>query len=111
MALERLNLLAKGGAKRALKKISELEFDRVYVIESVHKTVSKFGPQVTVNLEGDIFCYLPRKVSDSMLENGEINFIEFKEQLNSVTVGLKRLPNLGRYHPVEFLIIEPEYHV
>ena len=50
------------GEDRSVKKITELELDRLYRIESIRKTSTKYGEKVTICLEGNIFCYLPAKL-------------------------------------------------
>ena len=96
------NTVAKG-EERTMKRISELELGRLYEIENIRKTSTKYGDKVTVGLEGKIFCYLPAKLSEALLENDGAGLLEFEVELQNVTVRLRRLPARGRFNPVEFV--------
>lgn len=91
------------GEQRTLKKVSDLEINRTYLLQCIHKTITKYGNKITVGLEGDIYCYLPAKLSEALLANDEAGLQEVKEEQEKGTVGLRRLPQRGRFNPVEFV--------
>lgn len=102
MNFNKWNTIAKG-EQRNMKRISELELHRQYAIEGIQKTTTKYGDKVTVCLEGNIYSYLPAKLSDAMLKDDEAGLKEFREELAVSTIKLRRLEPRGRYNPVEFL--------
>lgn len=102
MDFNRWNQIARGES-RTLKRISELAMDRLYRIEGVHKTTTKYGEKITVNLEGKIFCYLPAKLSEALLSEQEVGLRELQSELKIGPVNLRRLEPRGRSNPVEFV--------
>lgn len=54
---------------KTLKKISDLEINRCYIVEAVKKVVTKYGEKIIVELENNIYCYLPARVSKELLAN------------------------------------------
>ena len=75
MDFNKWNTIGKG-EQRTLKKISELEIDRTYVLQSIQRTVTKYGDKITVGLQGNIYCYLPAKLSEALLANDEAGLKE-----------------------------------
>ena len=96
------NTIAKG-EHRNMKRISELEINKAYVIENIHQVTTKYCSKVTVALEGNIYRYLPARLSDALLKDNEAGLTEIREELAVSTVKLRRLEPRGRYNPVEFL--------
>ena len=107
MDFNKWNTIGKG-EQRTLKKISELEIDRTYVLQSIQRTATKYGDKITVGLQGNIYCYLPAKLSDSLLANDEAGLQEIRKEQEKLSVGSRRLPQRGRFNPVEFvpLVVE-----
>ena len=99
MDFERLNAIAKG-VRRTMKRVSELELNRPYLIEGLVRATTKYGTKVTADLEGNIYCYLPCRVSRDLLANEEQQLRIFQQQLQDTTVTLKRID--GRWNPIEF---------
>lgn len=97
----KLNAVAKN--QKILKKISELTVGQCYVIDAVRKVVTKYGEKVIVELENNIICYLPARVSKELLANNETALIDFQAQLNEGSISLRRLDG-GNYNPIEFLV-------
>lgn len=102
---KKINSVAMGN-QRELRKISDLEIDQVYVIEDIRKIKTQYGEKVIVELESNIYCYLPSRISKALLENGEECLIEIQERLTVTPVSLRRLK--GEYNPIEFLLTLPE---
>ena len=102
MDLRKLNMVAKNTNQSTLNKISELSLLHDYVIENIRKVNTKFGRNVIVELEGDIYCYLPSRVSTQLLSNGEQGLIEFKEHFMTSTIKMRRLD--GPWNIVKFNI-------
>lgn len=95
----RLNSVANN--LRTLKKISELQINRLYIIEGLRKITTKFGEKVIVELEDHVYCYLPARVSKELLANDEAVFKDFQTRLETTSVSLRRLD--GPYNPIEFV--------
>lgn len=93
---------------RTLKKISELELNRLYIIEEIRQITTKYGEKVTVSLEGDIYCYLPAKLSTALLEKEEEGMKEIQQELTQSVVYLRRLEGRGRANAVEFVGSQPD---
>lgn len=104
MDFNRWNTIAKG-EQRNLKKISDLELGRTYLVEGIQKTTTKYGLRITVGLEGNIYCYLPAKLSEALLAQEDAGLLEVKAESERGGVGLQRLPQRGRFNPVEFVPI------
>lgn len=102
MDLQKLNLVANNLKQRTLKRIPELSLQSDYSIENIKKVKTKFGDKVIVELEQDVYCYLPSRVSTQLLSNGEQGLNEFKEQLTVSTIKMRRLD--GSWNPVEFIM-------
>ena len=102
MDFSKWNKIAKG-EDRTMKRVSELEMDRVYRIEDVRKSTTKYGDKVIACLEGNIYSYLPAKLSEALLAEDEIGLIELGDEVRNTLVGLRCLPPRGRMNPVEFL--------
>ena len=98
-------MVAKSGL-RSVKKISELDLDRLYSIEGIRKSTTKYGDKVVVNLEGNIMCYLPARVSKELLSDEEAGLVDFEALLQSTSVSLRRLD--GPYNSIEFVVNLPE---
>ena len=96
------NAIAKG-EERIKKRISELEMDRTYRIESIQKTTTKYGDKVTVGIEGMVFCYLHVKLCEALLADDEAGIREIDAEIKNASVSLRRLPPWGRLIPVEFV--------
>lgn len=103
MDFDSLNTIARG-SQRNLKKISELELNHPYLIERVLKVTTKYGPKVTADLEGNVFCYLPCRVSKELLDNDEKQLKAFQEGLISHIVTVQRIE--GRWNPIRFNRVE-----
>ena len=88
-----------------MKKISELEMNRKYKIEYIQRTETNDGDMLTVGLEGKIFCYLPTHMSKVLLANGEAYMREVDVEVQTATLGLRRLPQHGRIYPVSVRIV------
>lgn len=95
----RLNAVANN--LRTLKKISELQINRLYIIEGLRKITTKFGEKVIVEIEDHVYCYLPARVSKELLANDEAAFKDFQARLETTSVSLRRLE--GSYNPIEFV--------
>lgn len=108
MDLRKLNAIAKGGSSRILKRVSDLQFNQIYLIEGVNKTNTKYGEKVTINLEGNIYCYLPVKVSEELLADEGSSLNELQENIQRFSIGIRRLEPRGRYNPIEFIMPQPE---
>lgn len=102
---KKINAIARGN-QRSLIKISDLEINHPYVIENMRKIKTQFGVKVIVELESDIYCYLPSRVSKALLENEEEGLTEFKERLTLAPTYLRRTKEAD-YNPIEFLIALP----
>lgn len=102
MDFNKWNKIGKG-EQRNLKSCSELEVGRLYRIENIRKTTTKYGDRVTVNLEGNIFCYLPAKLSEALLENDQAGVIGMQAELQNGPINLRRFEARGRLIPVEFV--------
>ena len=96
------------GEDRNLKRIFELEMNKLYKIEYIRKTKTKYGDKVKVGLEGKLFCYLPVKLSEALLADNEAGMLEVDEEVKNATIGLQRLPQRGRLHPVAFVRLLPD---
>lgn len=107
MDFSKWNLIAKC-EPRNLKKISELEIGQLYIIEDIKKYITKYGDKVAVNLEGNIYAYLPAKLSDALLKNEEAGVKEVQEELTKTGMYLRRLESHGRSNAVEFVSFSPE---
>lgn len=108
MDFARWNTIARG-EQRNLKKISELTEGRVYILSDIQKTTTKYGEKITVGLaEEKTYCYLPSKLSEALLKGDEEGFQEIRNQLESGAVGMRRLPQRGRFNPVEFVPINED---
>lgn len=106
MDFERLNNVAKGPT---CVPIAELDLDRRYQICDIRKVRTReYGEKVVVDLEGDIFSYLPNRLSVDLLQNNEAELKKFQQQLETATVFLYRLPGKGRWHPIEFEVQYPD---
>lgn len=106
MDFQRLNNLAKG---YTCVPISELNLDKQYAIENIRKVkTTEYGEKVVVDLEGDIFSYLPRRISLDLLANDEKGLKQFQEQLEFSNILFRRLPGRGRWNPVEFITVFPD---
>lgn len=106
MDFERLNNVAKGPT---CVPIAELDLDRKYQICDIRKVRTReYGEKVVVDLEGDIFSYLPNRLSVDLLQNNEAELKKFQQQLETATVFLYRLPGKGRWHPIEFEVQYPD---
>ena len=99
MDLQKLNSIAQ---IKQLYKISELDPEVRYRIEHIKKVTTRFGDRVIVELEGNIYCYLPTRISAELLSNGERGLTEFREQLAVSTIKMHRL--VGLWNPVQFII-------
>lgn len=77
MNFDRLNSVARG-SKKMLKRIAELEVNVLYSIEAIRKVETKYDDKVVVNLNNDIFCYLPCRVSEDLLDNDVLDSLSFK---------------------------------
>ena len=99
MNFDRLNAIARGG-QRTMKRVSELELNQPYSIEGLVKATTKYGTKVTVDLEGNIYCYLPCRIFRDLLANDEEQLKIFQQQLLESSVRLKRLE--GRLTPIKF---------
>ena len=104
MNFDRLNV-ARGG-QRTLKRVSELEVDRPHLIAGLVKATTKYGTKVTADLEGNIYCYLPCRISRDLLANDEEQLKIFQQQLLETAVTLKRME--GRWNPIEFGFPAPD---
>lgn len=102
MDFNRWNRIAHGES-RTMKRISELAMNRLYRIEGIQKTITKYGEKITVNLEGKIFCYLPAKLSEALLSEEEVGLLEVQAELKIGPINLRRLEPIGRSNPVEFV--------
>lgn len=102
MDFNKWNKIARG-EERTLKKISELEIGKAYQLEEIHKTPTKFGDKVTVCLTGKIYCYLPAKLSSSLLADEEAGVLEIINALKDGELFMRRLTPRGMFNPVEFI--------
>lgn len=91
-----------------LKKISDLELGQLYVIREIRKTMTKYGEKVTVSLDGDVYCYLPAKLSHALLQNQEEGMKEIQQELAQGVLHLRRLEGRGRANAVEFVGSNPD---
>lgn len=107
MDFSKWNKIAKG-EQRNLKKCSELEVGKLYLIEDIRKTTTKYGDKVTVNLEGDIYCYLPVKLSEALLDNDQAGLLGMQAELQTGPINLRRFEARGRLIPVEFVPDVPD---
>ena len=99
MNFDRLNAIARGG-QRTLKRVSELELNQPYLIEGLVKATTKYGTKVTVDLEGNIYCYLPCRISRDLLANDEEQLKIFQQQLLETAVTFERME--GHWNTIEF---------
>ena len=83
-----------------MKKVCELELNRPYLIEGLMTSTTKYGTKVTADLEGNLYCYLPCRVSRDLLANDEQQLKTFQQQLLESAVTLKCIE--GRWNPIEF---------
>lgn len=93
---------------RTIKKISELELHQPYVIEEIREIMTKYGQKVTVSLEGDIYCYLPAKLSHALLQNEAGGLKEIQQEMAKNIIHLRRLEGRGRANAVEFVGSHPD---
>lgn len=105
MNFDRLNAVAKG-EHRTVKKISELVLNQLYSIQNIRKATTRYGEKVIVDIEDDVYCYLPARVGKELLADGEEGLREFLSQLEVSEVCIRRIE--GRFNPIEFLIKLPE---
>lgn len=108
MDLNRFNSIA-GIMERKSTSISELVVNQAYAIEDIRKAVTKFGDKVIVDLQDNIYCNLPARVSKDLLKNDEQGLKEFKEKVEVSNMSIRRLQ--GRWNPVEFIITLPDDNI
>lgn len=100
MDFARLNKVA--GNQRTIKRIKDFEVNKCYVIESMKQVETKYGNKVVVDLEDDVFAYLPARVCKELLANGGAGLKNFQAQLEETSYSIRRLE--GSYNPIEFLL-------
>lgn len=90
MNLEEINKLAKGDL-REQKRVPDLEENRLYTVEDLRIHNTRYGKKCVIDLDGDIFVYLPAKLSKRLVEDYDKEFVGF---LNRVKKGLNvmRIP-------------------
>ena len=105
MNFQKLNAVAKP-EQRDVTKIADLDPEKPYTIEKILKvTTKKYGEKVIVELEGNLVCYLPARVSKDLLADEEHGLNKFVEQLEVLVVKIKLLEVL--WHPLEFIVEPP----
>ena len=102
MDFNRWNRIAKG-EQRNLKKVADLEVDRLYRIENICKTTTRYGEKITIGLSGNIYCYLPAKLPEALLSNDEAGLKEIETELRNGPVNLRRFESRGKLTPIEFV--------
>lgn len=109
MNFEKLNMVAKGD-QRTVKKIVDLELDRLYEIERIRKSHTSYGEKVVIDIKDEkgqnVFCYLPKRVGELLLADEEGGLKEIQSQMEVCSVSIRRIK--GRYNPVEFVIQLPD---
>lgn len=75
MDFAKLNSIA-AGSSRTLKKIADLDFGQLYMIEEIKKVHTKYGDKVVVDLYENICCYLPSRLSKYLLQDEEAALVE-----------------------------------
>lgn len=105
MDFQKLNKISKI-EQRELKKLSELNLNEPYEIFQVKQVTTRFGQKVIAELNDNIVCYLPARVSNELLSSNERGLEEFKEELKISKVYMKILE--GPYTPVEFSKEKPK---
>lgn len=101
MDFSKLNVVARSGL-RDLKRIFELELNRLYEIEEVKKVMTKYGEKFVVYVKDNMICFLLTRVSNELLSDKEAGLIEFQERLTTTLVSLRRLD--GPYNSIEFVV-------
>lgn len=105
MDLSKINSLAKC-VPRNITKISDLVIGKIYVVEDMRKIKTQYGEKIIVDLENNLYCYLPARVSRALLLNDEEGLKNFQLQMKKITYGLKKLE--GEYNPIEFIIVNED---
>lgn len=110
MNFEKLNTIAKGD-QRTVKKIADLQLNRLYEIEHIRKShTTNYGDKVVIDITDEknekVYCYLPKRVGESLLANGGEELKEFQSQMEVGTIRIRRLE--GRWNPVQFVSEFPD---
>lgn len=105
MDLKKLNSISKF-IWRKCKLISELVVNQAYMVEDIRKVTTKYGDRVIIDLQDEVYCYLPTRISKELLGNDQQGLTEFSAQLEVSKMSMKSLP--GRSSHVEFIIILPD---
>uniref|UniRef100_A0ABD2WJ11 Uncharacterized protein n=1 Tax=Trichogramma kaykai TaxID=54128 RepID=A0ABD2WJ11_9HYME len=69
MDFKKVNLLAKSKATYLpLKKVTDLVVDHDYKVTAIKKAVTKYGPKIVIQLDQEFQMFLPKQVSDALLD-------------------------------------------
>ncbi|XP_023317288.1 uncharacterized protein LOC111694218 [Trichogramma pretiosum] len=69
MDFKKINQLAKSKATYLpLKKVTDLMVDRDYKVTAIKKAVTKYGPKILLQLNQEFQMFLPKQVSDALLD-------------------------------------------
>lgn len=100
MDFSKINKVARLEDFLPTKKIAELENGKTYKITFIKNVQTKFGPQVTVELDGEFSIFLPSRIG-KMLHQDQEQFQELTKVSAENHLYLRYLG--GKYQQCEFL--------
>lgn len=85
MDFSKINAISKG---LPLVKTAELDKNRKYKVTKIRKANTMYGLKFIVELDSEIQCFLPNRISEGILNDGEI-FANLKKAVESKELYLK----------------------
>uniref|UniRef100_A0ABD2WNJ9 Uncharacterized protein n=1 Tax=Trichogramma kaykai TaxID=54128 RepID=A0ABD2WNJ9_9HYME len=68
MDIQKVNQLARSVGRLPLKKIEDLVVNQDYMVTSIKKASTKYGPKTVLYLDQEFQIFLPKQVSDALLD-------------------------------------------
>ena len=73
--MDRINRIARA-QRRDIVRFADMELNVVYVVDGLRTFETKYGQKVDVDLEGNRFAYLPKRLCGNLLADDCADLIE-----------------------------------